>query len=87
MKHEVLRLRIRAIDKTLIHLLHSRMQISRRIGKLKTFEGLPVFDRDQERRVITRAQKWARGLKEDEAFVTSLMRTVIKQSKKVQSTP
>ena len=49
---DTLRSRINEIDEELLNLLHQRIELARKIGELKNFLGLPIFDPVREKEVI-----------------------------------
>ncbi|MDK2914156.1 MAG: chorismate mutase [Thermococcaceae archaeon] len=56
----ILRRRIDEIDWEILQLLQRRMEVARAIGEAKLKLGLPVYDPDREREVLSRAGEFRR---------------------------
>lgn len=52
---EGLRVMIDRVDRAILELLELRMEVCRRIGVLKSSQGMEVVDRSREERVLKRA--------------------------------
>jgi len=77
-----LRAELRRVDRELVAVLAERLGLVQRLWAHKGTVGLPLEDRDQERRVVTRAQRTAsqRGLRA--TFVGEIFRAVIAEGKR-----
>jgi chorismate mutase/prephenate dehydratase len=83
MRIEMLRARIDAIDRKILHLLNGRLRLAIAIGELKRKDGLPLRIPQRERAVLTRMGKLNRGPLRDEA-VGRLFRLIIRETRRVQ---
>ena len=82
---EKLRAEILSIDRELIRLIHKRMLVSIKIGKLKRKQGLSLRNYRQERLVLQSAKICGKMNKLSTRFIASLMKRIIQESKKMQS--
>ena len=77
---EILRKRIDNLDNSIARLLLSRLEIAKKIGKLKKKSNSKIFDLKRETKVINNVKKSSRNNK----FVVEIYKEIIEQSKKVQ---
>jgi chorismate mutase/prephenate dehydratase len=83
MRIELLRARIDAIDRKILHLLNGRLRLAIAIGELKRKDGLPLRIPQRERAVLSRMAKLNRGPLRDNA-VGRLFRLIIRETRRVQ---
>lgn len=72
-----LRERIRALDEELLRLAARRLELARRIGRLKLEQGAPVRDYEAEREVLTRFDRLCAELGLDPTMGKAIARAVI----------
>jgi prephenate dehydrogenase len=83
-KHD-LRGLIDRYDKQIVTALGHRIQIARRIGRLKMHQAAPIVDPDRERRVMRERAEWGKSAGLPDELVDELFAVVIKHSSRVQS--
>lgn len=83
---DILQLRneITEIDHMILNLIKERMSICEKLGRIKIVNGLPIYDPEQEERVIKRWINRGRFLGLEEDFVRELSVMLIDHSKKIQ---
>lgn len=76
--------KVRKIDHEVLGLISKRMKVCLKIGEIKEYFGKPIFDPEQEKRVLEdkASIRIMLGLKED--FVKELISLVINYSKELQ---
>lgn len=75
--------RIDAIDRKLVELLNERARCAMEIGHLKRSQGLPVYQPDREREILTNVESANRGPLEDTA-VRRLFERVIDEARSLE---
>ena len=83
-KHD-LRGLIDQYDKQIVTALGHRIQIARRIGKLKMHQASPVVDPDRERRMMRERAEWGKSLGLPDELVDELFAVIIKHCSRIQS--
>ena len=78
-----LREEIDKIDKKIITLLKSRMDVSKKVGKLKVTLDIPVEDKGREEEIIQRLGELADGKLKEEQLIR-IFAAVFKSSKQIQ---
>jgi chorismate mutase len=81
MELEELRREIRDIDRDIVELVARRTYVAEAIAEVKTREGLPTTDGEQEQAVIDRAGENADRLDVDETLVRAIFRLLIELNK------
>ncbi len=81
---DVLRERIRELDRELVDLVAERRGIVLEVGRLKEVLGLPVLDPPQEARVVRRAAQMARESGTDEELVRDVIWRIIASARAEQ---
>ena len=81
---EVVRERIRDLDRALVALIGERRDLAIEIGRLKDEAGLPVLDPPQEARVVRRAAEIARELGVDEELTRDVVWRIIASAREAQ---
>lgn len=81
---EVLRERIRQLDRELVRLIGERRTLALEIGLAKQKLGLPVLDPAQEARVVRRAAELARELGVDEELTRDVVWRIIASARDAQ---
>jgi len=76
---------VRGIDLTILELINKRMEICLEIGEIKENLGKPVFDSEQEKRVIEDRVNVGAILGLEEVLVRGLMNLIMDYSKKLQT--
>ena len=79
----ILRKEIDEIDEKIITLLKSRMDISKKVGKLKVALHIPVEDKGREEEIIQRLGELAEGDLKEEQLIR-IFTAVFKSSKQIQ---
>jgi chorismate mutase/prephenate dehydrogenase len=82
MSDELRRLResIAGVDRELLELLHRRMELSARVGRVKAASGMAVVARDVEDRVLGRARDQAAAAGVSEEAMESIFRGILRAS-------
>jgi prephenate dehydrogenase len=83
-KHD-LRSMIDRWDKQMMTALGRRIEIARRIGKLKKSQSAPVADPDRERRMMQQRKEWGKSLGLPEEMVEELFAVIVKHSSRIQN--
>jgi len=83
MSLEKWRTQIDDIDAKLIEMLNERASCSRKIGKFKLEQNLPVFHPDREKEIFDRICKSNPGPLPDNSLLT-IFRCIIEESRKLQ---
>jgi chorismate mutase len=83
-KHD-LRNMIDRYDKQLLTALGHRIEIARRIGKLKMHQAAPVVDPDRERRLMLQRREWGKSLSLPEEMIEELFAVILKHSSRIQA--
>jgi chorismate mutase/prephenate dehydrogenase len=78
---EVLRKKIKEIDRQMIGLIHRRIETTKQIGKRKKALGIPLRDWSVERSVLENGSKAARKLGIEQGFIKSIINQLIEQSR------
>ena len=82
-KHD-LRSMIDRYDKQILSALGHRIEVVRRIGKLKANQAAPVVDPDREKRMMLQRDEWGKSLGLPEEFVRDLFSVILRHSSKIQ---
>jgi len=83
-KHD-LRSMIDRYDKQLLGALGHRIEMARKIGKLKASQAAPVADPDRERRLMQQRKDWGKSLSLPDELVDELFAVILKHSSRVQA--
>jgi prephenate dehydrogenase len=83
-KHD-LRNMIDRYDKQLLTALGHRIELARRIGKLKMHQATPVVDPDRERRLMLQRREWGKSLSLPEEMIEELFAVILKHSSRIQA--
>jgi prephenate dehydrogenase len=83
-KHD-LRNMIDRYDKQLLTALGHRIEIARRIGKLKMHQAAPVVDPDRERRLMLQRREWGKSLGLPDEMIEELFAVILKHSSRIQA--
>jgi len=83
-KHD-LRSMVDRFDKQLLTALGHRIDVVRRIGKLKMSQSTPVVDPDRERRMMVQRGEWGKSLGLPEEMIDELFAVIMKHSSRIQS--
>ena len=83
-KHD-LRSMIDRYDKQLLAALGHRIEMARKIGKLKMSQAAPVVDPDRERRLMQQRREWGKSLSLPEELVDELFAVILKHSSRIQA--
>lgn len=78
---------IESIDRSIVYLLAARAQAVQRLQQYKRTAGLPARDDAQARRVIERAQQWARETGISADLVEQLFDRLLAEAVRVPSPP
>jgi chorismate mutase len=83
-KHD-LRSLVDRFDKQILTALGHRIEVVRRIGKLKASQSTPVVDPDRERRMIVQRDEWGRSLGLPKEMIEELFSVIMKHSSLIQA--
>jgi prephenate dehydrogenase len=83
-KHD-LRGLIDRYDKQIVTALGHRIQVARKIGKLKMHQATPVFDADREKRMMRERAEWGKSLGLPDELIDELFAVIIRHSSRIQS--
>jgi prephenate dehydrogenase len=83
-KHD-LRSMIDRYDKQILAALGHRIEMVRKIGKLKMNQAAPVVDPDRERRMMLQREEWGKSLGLPEDLIRELFAVILKQSSQIQA--
>jgi len=83
-KHD-LRSMIDRSDKQILSALGHRIDIARKIGKMKLNQAAPVVDPDRERRMMVEREEWGRSLGLPRDLVEELFAVILKHSSHIQA--
>ena len=83
-KHD-LRGLIDRYDKQMVTALGHRIQVARKIGKLKMHQAAPVVDPVRERRMMRERAEWGKSLGLPDELIDELFTVIIKHSSRIQS--
>jgi chorismate mutase len=72
-------------DKQILSALGHRIEIARKIGKIKMNQSAPVVDPDRERRLIQQRKDWGKSLSLSEEMVEELFTVILKHSSRIQA--
>ncbi|MBZ5494971.1 MAG: prephenate dehydrogenase/arogenate dehydrogenase family protein [Acidobacteriia bacterium] len=73
-------------DKQILGALGHRMQVARRIGRLKSHQQAPVSDPDRERRMVAQRGEWGKALGLPPELINELFAVIIRHSTHIQAT-
>ena len=82
---EELRRRIDEIDREILNLIAERVEIAKKLGKLKKKRGLPIADYEREEQVVSQVLKLADELGLDRDLVELMIRSLIGVCRRAQS--
>jgi chorismate mutase len=80
-----LRSMIDRYDKQILTALGHRVEIARKIGKLKRNQAAPVVDPDRERRMMRQRMEWGESLNLHKEFLEELFAVILKHSSRIQA--
>jgi prephenate dehydrogenase len=80
-----LRSMIDRYDKQILAALGHRIEIVRKIGRLKMHQAAPVVDPDRERRMMPQRKEWGKSLGLPEELIEELFAVIVKHSSRIQS--
>jgi prephenate dehydrogenase len=72
-------------DKQILTALGHRVEIVRRIGKLKMNQAAPVMDPDRERRMMLQREEWGKSLGLPKELLEELFAVILKHSTRIQA--
>ncbi|MEM3586627.1 MAG: chorismate mutase [Candidatus Jordarchaeaceae archaeon] len=81
---EKLRLKINEVTIDIFKLIKKRLELAREIGKIKALRGLPIRDKEAERRLLSTVRKTCEELKIFPELGEAVAKLLIKYSIKVQ---
>jgi chorismate mutase len=83
-KHD-LRSMVDRYDKQILSALGHRIDIVRKIGKIKLNQATPVVDPDRERRMMVEREEWGKSLGLPQDLVAELFAVIMKHSSRIQA--
>lgn len=83
-KHD-LRSMVDRYDKQILSALGHRVDIVRKIGKIKMNQATPVVDPDRERRMMVEREEWGKSLGLTQDLVAELFAVIMKHSSRIQA--
>lgn len=72
-------------DKQILTVLAHRIDIARKIGKLKMYQATPVVDADREKRMMVQRRDWGKSLGLPEDMIDELFAVIVKHSSRIQA--
>jgi chorismate mutase len=72
-------------DKQILSALGPRIEMARKIGRLKTSQSTPVVDRDRERRMMLQRKEWGKSLNLPQDLIEELFAVIVKHSCRIQA--
>ena len=72
-------------DKQILSALGHRIEIARKIGKLKLHQASPVVDPDRERRMMAPRREWGKSLGLPQDLTEELFAVILKHSSRIQA--
>lgn len=72
-------------DKLMLQALGHRMQVARKIGRLKSHQQTPVSDPERERRMIAQRAEWGISLSLTPELIDDLFAVIIRHSAQIQA--
>ena len=73
------------INDNILNLLAERLEVSKKIGKYKEEDGLPVFDAKREAEIFEKLERDAEEKGLDKKHVLEVFELIIKNSREVQN--
>jgi prephenate dehydrogenase len=83
-KHD-LRSMIDRYDKQILAALGHRIDVARKIGKLKMNQAAPVVDPDREKRMMVQRSDWGKSLGLPQDLIDELFAVILKHSSRIQA--
>jgi len=80
-----LRKKIDAIDTRILKLLAKRLELSKRIGKLKQNSGIKIQDCEREKEILREIEKISKEHHLNPLFVKTLYLEILRESREIQS--
>lgn len=78
------RAEIDEVDEKIIHLLNRRAELVAKVGEIKQFSGLPIYDPARERTVLSNICKANKGPLDNETL-KNFFKQIIHQSKLIEA--
>lgn len=75
------------LDDRILELLKARVNIAKKIAKVKFDKGLPIRDEQRERELLTKIGSKAEGFKLDPELIKRIFREIIELSVEAQKRP
>jgi len=75
------------LDDRILELLKARVNIAKKIAKVKSDKGLPIRDEQRERELLTKIGSKAKGFKLDPKLIKRIFREIIELSVEAQKRP
>lgn len=72
-------------DKQILSALGHRIEVARKIGKLKIHQASPVVDPDRERRMMAPRREWGKSLSLPQDLIEELFAVILKHSSRIQA--
>ena len=72
------------IDKQIIELLKERFEISKKIGKYKKQNNLPVKNKKREKQIIQKRKGSLEKTSLDSKFIKKIFKLILKESQRIQ---
>jgi len=82
-KHD-LRSMVDRYDKQILSALGHRIDVVRRIGKLKMSQSSPVVDTNREKRMMLQRDEWGKSLGLPQELIEELFAVILKHSSRIQ---
>jgi prephenate dehydrogenase len=83
-KHD-LRSMVDRFDKQILTALGHRIEVVRKIGKLKASQSTPVIDPDRERRMMLQRNEWGKALGLPPEMIEELFTVIMRHSSRIQA--
>lgn len=72
-------------DKQMLTMLAHRIDVARKIGKLKMYQSTPVTDPEREKRMMVQRQDWGKSLGLPKDMIDELFAVIVKHSSRIQA--
>jgi prephenate dehydrogenase len=72
-------------DKQMLTVLAHRIDVARKIGKLKMYQSAPVTDPEREKRMMVQRRDWGKSLGLPEDMIDELFAVIVKHSSRIQT--
>ena len=83
-KLSIYRKNIDKIDKVIFRMLVNRQSLVKKIGIYKKVNGVKIFDKERENKILKKIRAESRKYKTNEKNIEKIFKSIIKNSKEIQ---